>query len=112
MDTALVITWKVPFPGRERRALELAAQSEDYWGKQAAAGRCTSPEWFFLPNGVGMWMMKADRAVLEELLASTEARRLLVRGSLLLEDWQYALADTASRAQQFMENYATELETL
>jgi glyceraldehyde-3-phosphate dehydrogenase/erythrose-4-phosphate dehydrogenase len=25
MDTALVISWKVPFPGREKQALELAA---------------------------------------------------------------------------------------
>jgi len=112
MDTALVITWKVPFPGRERRALELAAQSAEYWGKQAGEGRCTSPEWFFLPNGVGMWMVKGERSVLEELLSSAEARRLLVRGSLLLEDWQYALADTGRRAQQFMEHYATELETV
>ena len=112
MDTALVITWKVPFPGREKKALELGAQSEEYWGKQAAEGRCTAPEWFFLPNGTGMWMVKGERRALEELLNGDEARRLLLRGSLLLEDWQFTFAETGSGAERFMGQYASELETI
>jgi hypothetical protein len=94
------------------KALELGAQSGEYWGKQAAEGRCTAPEWFFFPNGAGMWMVKGERRVLEELLNSDEARRLLVRGSLLLEDWQFTFAETGSRAERFMGQYAAELETI
>ena len=107
MDTALVITWKVPFPGREKQALELGAQADEYWGKQAAAGRCTEPEWFFLPAGWGMWMVKGERRDLEDLLQSDESRRLLARGTLLLQDWQYALAEAGSGAERFMTDYGT-----
>ena len=112
MDAAFVTTWKVPFAGREQKALEFAAQAEEFWGKQAAEGRCTTPEWFFFPNGMGMWMIKGDRAVLAELVNSDEARRLLVRGNLFLEDWQYTFADTGSAAEQFMATYATELAAI
>jgi hypothetical protein len=37
---------------------------------------------------------------------------LLVRGSLLLEDWQFTFAETGSRAERFMGQYAAELETI
>ena len=77
MDTAFITTWKVPFPGREKQALEMAAQADDYWGKHASEGRCTTPEWFFLPSGWGMWMVKGERRALQELAESDEARRLL-----------------------------------
>jgi hypothetical protein len=112
MDTALVTMWKAPYPGREQKALEFAAESADFWGKQATAGRCTAPEWFFFPNGIGMWMVKGDRAELDALVSSDEARRLLVRGNLLLDDWQYTLAETGSAAERFMTDYAAALSTL
>ncbi len=106
MDSAFVITWKVPFPGREKQALELAAQADEYWGKQAADGRCTAPEWFFVPEGWGLWMVKGEHGVLDDLARSDESRRLLARGTLLLEDWQYSLVETGSGAQRFMAEYA------
>jgi len=112
MDTAFVTTWKIPFPGREMKALELGAQSGEYWGKQAAEGRCTAPEWFFFPNGTGMWMVKGERRVLEDLVNGDEVRRLLVRGSLLLEDWQYMFVETASGAERLMGQYAAELAAI
>ena len=107
MDTALVISWKVPFPGREKQALELAAQADGDWGKLATEGKCTQPEWFFLPDGWGMWMVKGERRVLEELVHSDESRRLLAKGTLLLDAYRWALAETGGGAQQFMTDYAT-----
>jgi len=112
MDTAIVTIWKIPFPGREMKALEFAAQAAEYWGKQAAEGRCTSPEMFFFPNGVGMWMVKGERQDLEILISGDEARRLLVRGSLLLEDWQFTLAEAGSGAERYLGQYAAELATI
>ncbi len=109
MDAAFMATWRVPFPGREQKALEFAAQSVEFWGKQAADGRCTEPEWFFFPDGVGHLMVKGDRVVLEDVMNSDELRRLLARGALLLQDWQYALGDTGSGAERFMADYAAEL---
>ena len=111
MDTAFMTTWTVPFPGREQKALEFAAQSVEFWGKQAADGRCTEPEWFFFPDGVGHLMVKGDRAALEEVLNSDEGRRLMRRGLLLLQGWQYALADTGIGAERFLAEYVDELAT-
>lgn len=107
MDTALVITWKVPFPGREKHALDFAAEADQYWGKLAAEGKCTTPEWYFLPEGWGMWMVKGERRVLGDLMAEEATSRLLMKGLLLLDGWQYRLADTAAGAERFMADYAT-----
>ena len=112
MDAAFVVMWKVPFPGREQKALELGAQSEEFWGKQAAAGRCTRPEYFFLPNGLRIWVVKGEREVLDKLVQSDEARVLLVRGNLLMQDWQYTLADTGSAGEQFLAEWANEVSNL
>ena len=105
MDTAFIISWKVPFPGREKQSLELAAQADEQWGKLAAEGKCTQPEWFFLPEGWGMWMVKGERRALEELVQTEESRRLLAKGTLLLQDWQWSLAETGSGAERFMTDY-------
>ena len=111
MDTAFMTTWTVPFPGREQQALEFAGQSVEFWGKQAAEGRCTEPEWFFFPDGVGHLIVKGDREALQDILNSDEGRRLMRRGLVLLQDWQYALGDTGSGAERFLAEYTAELTT-
>ncbi|MDH4144844.1 MAG: hypothetical protein OEY20_17070 [Gemmatimonadota bacterium] len=105
MDTALVITWKVPLPGRERRALEFAATADAHWQALAAEGRCTTPEWYFMPDGWALWMVKGQRRVIEDIMAEETTSKLLTRGFLLLDGWQYRLAKTASGAEQFMGDY-------
>lgn len=112
MDSALIITWKVPFPGRERHALQLAAEAGEHWGALAAEGKCTTPEWYFLPTGWGMWMVKGERRVLLDLLEADESRRLLARGALLLEDWQWTLAEAGAGAERYMGEYAREIEQI
>jgi hypothetical protein len=52
--------------------LDFAAQSVEFWSKQAAEGRCTEPEWFFFPDGVGHLMVEGDRADREEVLNSDQ----------------------------------------
>lgn len=106
MNAALIVTWKVPFPGREGQALGFAAESNEYWGKLAADGKCTAPEWYFLPDGWAMWIVRGDRQVLDELIAAEPTAKLLVRGLLLMEGWQYRLAETGSGAERFMTGYA------
>ena len=112
MDTAMILTWTTPFPGREKKALEFGAEAEEFWGKQASAGRCTPPEWFFLPNGTGMWIIKGDRDVLEGLLAEGQGRKLLVKGGLLLQNWQWTLAETGGAAEKYLGDYSAEAGAL
>ena len=112
MDTALIITWKVPFPGREKTALEFAVESEEVWGKQAAEGHCSKPEWFFLPEGTGMWMVIGERRVLQDLITTEEIRRLLMKGLFLLDGWRYGFADTGTGAEKFMGDYSSVVTAL
>lgn len=112
MDCALVITWKVPFPGREKHALQFGAEAEKHWGNLAAEGKCTAPEWFFLPNGTAMWMVKGERRVIEDIVDSDTTRHLLEKGTLLLQDWVWTLAETGNGAQRFLSEYESELATI
>ncbi len=112
MDTAFVIMWTTPFPGRERQALELGAEAGEYWGVQANDGRCTAPEWFFLSNGTAIWLVKGERRVLEELVTSDTSRRLLAKGALLLRDWRYSFAETAGGAERYMGEYGSMAQEL
>lgn len=112
MDSALIVRWSVPVPGRERRALELAAESNDFWGKQAADGRCTVPEWFFAPDGAGTWIVRGERNVLEVLAFNGQGRTILAKGQLLLQDWTVVLAMTGRGAEQEMATWAAAGEEL
>jgi hypothetical protein len=106
MDAALVVTWLVPFAGREKAALDYGVAVNDHWGKLAAEGKCSTPEMFFFPSGSGMWMVKGDLAALEELFWRPESQRLNTKGQLLLQRyrWEFALAGDA--ADEFMLRYA------
>ncbi len=106
MRVAMVVRWKAPVPGRETKALEYGAEVNDYWGKLAAEGKCTPPETFFGTGGIGLWIVKGEREVLEGLAASEETLRLLAKGALLLEDfgWEYYL--TGESADHSMGRYA------
>ncbi len=104
MDTALITKWVTPFPGREKRALEYAAEVSDHWGKLAADGKCTEPEFFYFGDS-GMWMTKGKRDELLELTYTDESRRLLAKGRFLLQGFTWELAATGSDAEQTMLAY-------
>lgn len=106
MEAALVITWKQPRAGREKQALEYAAESGEYWGKLASEGKCSVPDWYFLPDGWAIWIVKGERRVLEDIIAEEATARLLTRGLWLTEDWQYRLAEAGSGAEKFIGDYA------
>ena len=112
MDAVFMSTWTFPFPGREGRALVFAAESVEFWSRQAAQGRCTEPEWFFFPDGINHLMVKGDRRTLEELLDEDETRRIFARGSLLLQDWHYGIGDTGTAAKRYIDDWAAELANI
>ena len=106
-DSAFVITWRSPFPGREASALAYAADADLHWSKQAADGRCSDPEWLFHPDGWGLWMVRGMHGELDRLVQQDESKMLIARGSLLLEGFQYAIAPTGRGADRYVANYAS-----
>ena len=105
-DSAFVITWRSPFPGREGSALAYAADADVHWSKQAAEGRCTEPEWLFHPDGWGMWMVRGVHEELDRLVQQDESKMLIARGTLLLDGFQYAIAPAGRGADRYVTNYA------
>ena len=92
MDSALVITWKAPVPGREKKALDLVVKLEKYWYNQATQGHSTTPDVFLLPNGPGTVTVQGERHALEQLTRSEKLRELLAKGRLLFQDWKCTFA--------------------
>jgi hypothetical protein len=89
-----------PVPGREKDALDYAAEAEEYWGKLAADGKCTAPEWFVTIGGKGLWMVKGERAVLESYALSDAGRGLLAKGDLLLDDFDFHVRARGQRCRR------------
>ena len=88
MDSAFVITWKAPAPGRQKKALDLVVELEKYWYNQAAQGHSTTPDVFLLSDGPGTVTVQGERHALEELTRGEELRELLAKGRLLFQDWK------------------------
>lgn len=107
INCAFVTTFHNPVPGREKAALDFAAESEQYWGKLAAAGKCTPPEWFFTIEGKGLWMVKGERSILEEHAFSEAGRQLLAKGDLLLADFDFSWVLAGSGVDDYMTSYAS-----
>ena len=112
MKAALVATWTQPIPGREQKALEYGAEVMAYWNALAQQGRCTEPEMFFAETGVGMWMVKGDRATLMAESENDAARLLSMKGDLLLKDFAMVLYHTGDAADAFMATYGQALQAI
>lgn len=107
MKAALLVTWTAPFPGREMKALEFAVEANEYWGKLAAEGKCTTPEEFVSTGtGHGYWLVKGDRATLAELMEGEIPLALSAKGVALLQDYTYELVLAEDSVEQFFGNYA------
>ena len=112
MKAALVATWTQPIPGREQKALEYGAEVMAHWSRLAQQGKCTEPEMFFAETGVGMWMVKGDRATLMAESENDEARLLSMKGDLLLKDFALVLYHTGDAADAFMATYSQALAAI
>jgi hypothetical protein len=102
MDSALVVTWTWPIPGREKKALDYAVEVKEYWGKFAAEGKCSPPEVFFLSNGHGLWMVTGDLDTLTSIHLAEETQRLVTKGQFLLQDFAFDFATTGKDAEESM----------
>lgn len=112
MQTAIVVSWTHPFPGREQKALEYGAEVTEFWGKKAAEGQCSEPSIFFSERGTGFWFVKGDRDLLLRIHDSDEARLLSLKGELLLENFSIDFFYADEDAADYMKRYASALTTI
>lgn len=112
MQTAMVVTWTHPFPGREDKALAYGAEVMEFWGKRASEGKCSEPELFFSERGMGLWIVKGDRDTLLQIHDTDEARMLTFKGDLLLEGFCLDFFYAGDAAADYMTRYATALSSI
>ena len=85
-DAALVSTWQSTVRGREAKALEVFMEFLQYWGKQAAEGKCSQPETFYNYDGSeGMTIVRGRSDALMEMWESDEAQKLISKGQLIVD---------------------------
>lgn len=89
MKAAFVVTWSSPVPGRERKAIEYFREVNEFYGKLAAEGKCTEPEWFLAPHGHNIWFVKGEYEMFVSLLATPEVQRFIMEGDYLNRDFDY-----------------------
>jgi hypothetical protein len=91
MKAALVVTWSAPVAGREKKAIEYFHEVNDFYGKLAAEGKCTEPEWFMGPFDRRIWFVKGDYETLVGLLALPKVQEFIFTGSYTTQDFEYGI---------------------
>jgi hypothetical protein len=89
MKSALIVSWTTPKVGYEKQAVDYAREVDAVWGKYAADGRCSEPEWYWA-NRQSLWIVKGEFEELQTLMM--EAMPLLLKGRILIEDFHYEFA--------------------
>lgn len=108
MKAAILVTWGNPVPGREMKALEFGLEANEYWGKIAAEGKCTTPEQFISPaTGHGYWIVKGEREVLFELMETDFSKKSFAKGAALLENYTTELVLTEDSVDEFLGSFAS-----
>lgn len=106
MQSAIVVSWKQAFPGRETRAVEYGAKVTQYWDGLAAKGICEKPEFYFSNNGHNLWIVKGDSEAILDVWLGEHSMELLTEGQLLLEGFGWHFMLTGNAGNQFLERYA------
>jgi hypothetical protein len=79
MDTALVIHFTRPYPGRETLAFEAFQDAMTFFGKLATDGHCELPVAYMGTSGGGMMVIHGERTKLHELAHGEEFNRLYLK---------------------------------
>ena len=77
-NAALVISYNVPIPGREAKAMGVFADALTLFGQLAADGTCAEPEVFHHLVGGGMLIVKTETIeIANEILDMDDVRKVL-----------------------------------
>src|SRR5215210_3611413 len=88
-DEALFIGWGEVVRGREEKAVEVFNESVEYYGRLQQDGKIEGFEaWFLAPHGgdlTGFFLLRGERAQLDEILRDPEFERLQTRASMIVD---------------------------
>lgn len=107
---ALIISWGRVVPGREKKALEVFASTQEYWEGNEKRGEIVSHRPFFGPlrGATGMFLIEGETERLQALMRTDEFRKEIQCGTAVVEDLHVDLVEGGSEAavQRLMAVYA------
>ena len=105
-NTALILKYGLPVPGREEKALEAFADGQALFGKFAADGVCAEPEIFHHLFGGGMMIIRAEAfEKLFFMLEKQEVKRLLDLCTYAVGDFELTFMQTGDLLMEDMGLY-------
>ena len=107
-NAALKISYGVPVPGREAKAMEVFAGALAIYGKLAADGMCAEPEVFHHLVGGGMFIVKTESiGIANEILEMDDVRRMLDTAVFTVSDFDVEIMVTGGQLMSNMSLYTT-----
>jgi hypothetical protein len=107
---ALFLGWGQVVRGREQLALQVFAETAEYWAKAQQDGKIESSQPFLLrPHGgdlAGFWLIHGERSALDEIQSSEEFVRLIARAGAVVDNLGVTSAVTNEALGAQMGTYA------
>ena len=106
-NAALLMTYRMPVPGREAKAMEVFADALTAFGKLAADDKCAAPEVFHHLSGGGMFIVKTeDTEAAYEILDIEDIRKILDTALFAVADFNVEVMITGEKLMTNMSVYA------
>jgi hypothetical protein len=113
---AICLGWGQVVRGREQLALQVFADTTEYWAKLQQEGKIESFQPFLLrPHGgdlAGFWLIHGERAALDELQSSEEFVRLIARAGAVVDNLGVTAAVTNEALGSQMGTYGEVVQGL
>jgi hypothetical protein len=103
MKAAFIVSWSTSVPGREKKSIEYFRDFNEFYGKLAAEGKCTEPEFFVGPGGRRFWFVKGEYETLVGFLTLPKVQEFMFTGDYLAQDFEYGIGPAG--ADEFIQSF-------
>ncbi len=116
-DSALIIEWGMPTPGRETKALEEFFSHVQWWTELKAKGTINEFRMYgtnsgHLGVGAGFVIVEGTQDQIQKFTASDEFRRSISRVSLITQSLHVRQLDTNDNMMKRMQVYGTAVKEM
>jgi hypothetical protein len=116
-DSALIIEWGMPTPGRETKALEEFFSHVQWWTELKAKGTINEFRIYGASNGqigvgAGFVILEGSVDQIQKFSASDEFRRSISRVSLITQSLHIRQLDTNDTMMKRMQTYGTAVKEM
>jgi hypothetical protein len=105
-NAAIMISYRLPVPGREGKAMEVFADALTLFGKLAADNKCAEPEVFHHLSGGGMFVVKTESIEMAyEILDLDDVSKVIDVAVFTVSDFAIEVMITGGKLMGNMSQY-------